>query len=78
MPTREATTALMDAADLNAQADAAEKHLRQKPGELSGCTSYVQRKLQCGYNRAATLLEILEKRGTLSEPDDTGKRRLLT
>lgn len=71
-------TGLMKQDDLNSLATAAERYLRQKPGELTGCTSYVQRHLQCGYNRAAALLEILEQRGTITEPDATGKRHFLT
>lgn len=67
-------TALMDRLELAALATLAEKHLREKPDGLTGCTSYVQRKLQCGYNRAATLLEILEKRGVITKPDNVGAR----
>lgn len=40
--------------------------------------SYVQRKLQIGYNRAASLLEQLEREGVVSRPDDQGDRKVLT
>lgn len=41
---------------------------------LTGCTSYVQRKLQIGFNKAARVLEELETEGWISEPDNTGTR----
>ncbi len=45
--------------------------------ELTGCTSYVQRKLQCGFNKAARILEELETARWISEADNTGKRHWL-
>jgi DNA segregation ATPase FtsK/SpoIIIE-like protein len=44
---------------------------------LTGCTSFVQRKLQIGFNKAARLLEELEECGWISQPDDTGARHWL-
>lgn len=49
----------------------------QRKIELTGCTSYVQRKLQCGFNKAAKLLDEMEREGWISEPDNTGARRWL-
>jgi DNA segregation ATPase FtsK/SpoIIIE-like protein len=46
-------------------------------GNMTGCTSYLQRKLQIGYNTAASILEELERRGIISECDNRGARRLL-
>lgn len=40
-------------------------------------TSYLQRKLQIGYNRAASLVEQLERDGVVSAADFTGKRQIL-
>lgn len=40
-------------------------------------TSYIQRKLQVGYNRAALLMEALEKNGIVSEADHVGRRQVL-
>jgi S-DNA-T family DNA segregation ATPase FtsK/SpoIIIE len=40
-------------------------------------TSYMQRRLGIGYNRAATLMELLEKRGVISPANGAGKREIL-
>lgn len=39
--------------------------------------SYIQRSLRIGYNRAANLVEELEKNGILSSPNHSGKREVL-
>jgi S-DNA-T family DNA segregation ATPase FtsK/SpoIIIE len=40
-------------------------------------TSYIQRRLQIGYNRAATLIERMEKEGVVGQPNHAGKREIL-
>ena len=40
--------------------------------------SYVQRSLRIGYNRAATIIERMEKEGIISPPNHSGKREILT
>ncbi len=40
-------------------------------------TSYVQRRLRIGYNRAAMLIERMEKEGIISAPDHVGRREVL-
>ncbi|MCX7295533.1 MAG: DNA translocase FtsK, partial [Hyphomicrobiales bacterium] len=40
-------------------------------------TSYIQRRLQIGYNRAATLMERLEQEGIIGQPNHAGKREIL-
>jgi S-DNA-T family DNA segregation ATPase FtsK/SpoIIIE len=39
--------------------------------------SYIQRKLQIGYNRSARIIEEMEENGVVSAPDHTGKRKIL-
>ena len=40
-------------------------------------TSFLQRNFQIGYNKAARIMETLEQRGVVSEPNHTGKRNIL-
>jgi S-DNA-T family DNA segregation ATPase FtsK/SpoIIIE len=40
-------------------------------------TSYVQRRLSIGYNRAATLIERMEEEGVISSANHAGKREIL-
>ncbi len=40
-------------------------------------TSYVQRRLGVGYNKAATLIERMEQEGVISSPNGQGKREIL-
>jgi S-DNA-T family DNA segregation ATPase FtsK/SpoIIIE len=40
-------------------------------------TSYIQRRLSIGYNRAADLIERMETEGLISSANSTGKREIL-
>jgi S-DNA-T family DNA segregation ATPase FtsK/SpoIIIE len=40
-------------------------------------TSYIQRRLSVGYNKAASLVERMEKEGVVSAPNHSGKRDIL-
>ena len=40
-------------------------------------TSYIQRRLSVGYNKAASLVERMEKEGVVSPPNHSGKREIL-
>ena len=40
-------------------------------------TSYVQRRLSVGYNKAATLVERMEKEGVVGPANHAGKRQIL-
>ena len=39
--------------------------------------SYIQRRLSVGYNKAASLVERMEKSGVVSAPNHAGKREIL-
>lgn len=41
-------------------------------------TSYIQRRLKIGYNKAATLIEEMEEQGVISAPNHKGQREILT
>jgi len=57
--------------DLFAQAVAIVKRDRK------ASTSYIQRRLQIGYNRAASLMERMELEGIVGQPNHAGKREIL-
>jgi len=59
------------AGDLFAQAVAIVKRDRK------ASTSYIQRRLQIGYNRAASLMERMELEGIVGQPNHAGKREIL-
>ena len=40
-------------------------------------TSYIQRRLSIGYNRAASLIERMEKEGVVGAANHAGKREIL-
>ena len=44
---------------------------------LTGCTSYIQRKLEISYCTAKAIMEEIVRLGNMSEPDDRGARRWL-
>lgn len=54
-----------------------EKRSLSSSDDMTGCTSFIQRKLQCGYNRAANLLAELVTLGWITDADRNGARCLL-
>ena len=62
---------LAEGGDLYQQAVAIVKRDRK------ASTSYIQRRLQIGYNRAASLMERLEQEGVVGQPNHAGKREIL-
>jgi len=45
--------------------------------EKRASTSFLQRKLQIGYNRAARIMEMMEKEGVVGQANHVGKREIL-
>ena len=45
--------------------------------EGKASTSFLQRKLQIGYNRAARIIEMMEEEGIVSKANHVGKRDVL-
>ena len=45
--------------------------------EGKASTSFLQRKLQIGYNRAARIMEMMEKEGVVGQANHVGKREIL-
>jgi S-DNA-T family DNA segregation ATPase FtsK/SpoIIIE len=62
---------LAEGGDLYQQAVAVVKRDRK------ASTSYIQRRLQIGYNRAATIMERMEQEGIIGQPNHAGKREIL-
>ena len=62
---------MAEGGDLYSQAVAIVKRDRK------ASTSYIQRRLQIGYNRAATIMERMEQEGIVGQPNHAGKREIL-
>ncbi|MEO0883319.1 MAG: DNA translocase FtsK 4TM domain-containing protein [Pseudomonadota bacterium] len=80
-PDESDTSAVMDAM-LGTSTDSAEDDLYAQAlaiviKDKRASTSYLQRRLKIGYNRAATLIERLEEEGVISAPNHAGKREIL-
>ena len=45
--------------------------------ERKASTSFLQRKLQIGYNRAARIIDMMEEKGVVSKANHVGKREVL-
>ena len=75
------SSAVMDAM-LGTSSGSAEEDLYQEGlaivlRDKRASTSYLQRRLKIGYNRAATLIEQLQDNGVVSPPDHAGRRTIL-
>ncbi|WP_147707624.1 DNA translocase FtsK, partial [Microvirga massiliensis] len=70
-PVAESDEMGLEASDLYDQAVAIV--LRHKKAS----TSYIQRRLQIGYNRAASIMERMEKEGVVGPANHAGKREIL-
>jgi DNA segregation ATPase FtsK/SpoIIIE, S-DNA-T family len=68
--------------DNTAMGDGGEGDLYQQAVQIvvrdrKASTSYIQRRLQIGYNRAASLMERMEKEGVVGQANHAGKREIL-
>ncbi|MGL5114721.1 MAG: DNA translocase FtsK, partial [Beijerinckiaceae bacterium] len=57
--------------------DLYEQAVRVVIRDKKASTSYIQRRLQIGYNRAASLMERMEKEGVVGAANHAGKREIL-
>jgi S-DNA-T family DNA segregation ATPase FtsK/SpoIIIE len=69
--------ALMGGGNRESGDDLYDKALAIVARERKATTSYIQRRLQIGYNRAATLIERMEEDGVISAPNHKGVREVL-
>jgi len=69
--------ALMGAGNGTSGYDLYDKALAIVARERKATTSYIQRRLQIGYNRAASLIERMEQDGVVSKPNHKGLREVL-
>jgi S-DNA-T family DNA segregation ATPase FtsK/SpoIIIE len=69
--------ALMGSGNSQSGDDLYDKALAIVARERKATTSYIQRRLQIGYNRAASLIERMEQDGVVSRPNHKGLREVL-
>jgi len=69
--------ALMGGGNSESGDDLYDKALAVVARERRATTSYIQRRLQIGYNRAASLIERMEEDGVISSPNHKGVREVL-
>ena len=65
------------AGDLSDSADIYDQAVSVVLNDRKVSTSYIQRRLSIGYNRAATLIERMEQEGLISSANHAGKREIL-
>ncbi len=63
--------------DLNDTDDLYNEALKLIKAEGKASTSFLQRKLQIGYNRAARIIDQMEEKGVVSKANHVGKREVL-
>ena len=54
-----------------------EEAIKLVKSEGKASTSFLQRKLQIGYNRAARIIDMMEEKGVVSKANHVGKREVL-
>src|SRR6202042_1377198 len=68
---------IFDASAMGAEGDLYTQAVRIVTRDRKASTSYIQRRLQIGYNRAASLIERMEQEGVVGQPNHAGKREIL-
>ncbi|MBC7578797.1 MAG: cell division protein FtsK, partial [Tardiphaga sp.] len=80
-PTEEEGGAVFDATGMGAEGGGASDLFSQAVAivkrDRKASTSYIQRRLQIGYNKAASLMERMENEGIVGQPNHAGKREIL-
>jgi DNA segregation ATPase FtsK/SpoIIIE, S-DNA-T family len=69
--------ALLGGGNRDSGDDLYDKALAVVARDKKASTSYIQRRLQIGYNRAASLIERMEQEGVVSSPNHKGVREVL-
>ncbi len=78
----EEITVIKEQGSINSETDFAQDDLYSEAlkiikNEKKASTSFLQRKLQIGYNRAARIIDQMEDNGIISKANHTGKREVL-
>jgi len=73
----EAEVAVFDKSSFGAEGDLYEQAVAVVVRDNKPSISYVQRQLRIGYNRAADLIDRMEKEGIVSKASPTGRREVL-
>jgi S-DNA-T family DNA segregation ATPase FtsK/SpoIIIE len=71
---------IFDATGMGAAGDATDLYqqaVQIVQRDKKASTSYIQRRLQIGYNRAASIMERMELEGIVGQPNHAGKREIL-
>ena len=70
-------SSVTDNSSEDGQDDLYDAALKIVQNEKKASTSFLQRKLQIGYNRAARIIDQMETKGIVSKANHTGKREVL-
>ena len=68
---------IRDRKNTNDKDELYQKALEIVKSEGKASTSFLQRKLQIGYNRAARIVDMMEAEGIVSKANHVGKREVL-
>ena len=63
--------------EMNDKDELYQSALQLVKSEGKASTSFLQRKLQIGYNRAARIIDMMEENGVVSKANHVGKREIL-